>query len=73
MATLQDLNVDALAALGDNPQGDIDTMFVLLSGFMVRPLSARNWALPAIMFYSSVCYGKSALQGPESATSDQSV
>lgn len=37
MATLGDLNVDALAALGDNPQGDIDTMFILLSGFMVRP------------------------------------
>lgn len=34
-ATVDDLNLDALAALGDNPQGDIDTMFILLSGFMV--------------------------------------
>jgi hypothetical protein len=34
-ATIND--ADALLALGDNPQGDIDTMFVLLSGFLVRP------------------------------------
>lgn len=36
--TLSDLNVGSLLGLGESPQLDIDTMFLLLSGFIVRLL-----------------------------------
>lgn len=63
-ATVGDLNIDALAALGDNPQGDIDTMFILLSGFMVRFQNTQAFfstpcldykCLFCVVFKSSAC------------------
>ena len=34
--TISDLNVGSLLDLGESPQLDIDTMFLLFSGFIVR-------------------------------------
>lgn len=54
--SLANLNVGTLLALGENPQQDLDTMFLLISGFIVRLLFALQVFLCGLELVSRVLW-----------------